>query len=69
MTGIALNVAVIQEGKILLTQREDFETWILPSGGVEEGESVAQAGILDKIDRTNHLAGRDRGGRQLSTEG
>ena len=38
MPGIAVNVAVIKDDKILLTQREDFETWILPGGGVDEGE-------------------------------
>ncbi|NTU57100.1 MAG: NUDIX domain-containing protein, partial [Anaerolineales bacterium] len=47
MPGLAVNVAVIHEGKILLTKREDFETWILPSGGVEEGESLAQAAIRE----------------------
>ena len=43
MPGIAVNVAVIREGKILLTKREDFEIWCLLSGGVEEGESLAEA--------------------------
>ena len=52
MPGIAVNVAVIHEGKILLTQREDFETWILPSGGVEEGESLAQAAIRETKEET-----------------
>lgn len=52
MAGIAVNVAVIHEGKILLTKREDFETWILPSGGVEEGESVAQAAIRETKEET-----------------
>ncbi|MBM3151422.1 MAG: NUDIX domain-containing protein [Chloroflexi bacterium] len=52
MTGIAVNVAVIHEGKILLTKREDFETWILPSGGVEDGESVAQAAIRETKEET-----------------
>ncbi len=33
MSEIGVNVAVIQDRKILLTQREDFETWILPGGG------------------------------------
>lgn len=52
MAGIAVNVAVIHNGKILLTQREDFETWILPSGGVEDGESVAQAAIRETKEET-----------------
>jgi ADP-ribose pyrophosphatase YjhB (NUDIX family) len=52
MPKLAVNVAVIQEGKILLTQREDFETWVLPSGGVEEGESLAQAAIRETKEET-----------------
>ena len=52
MPGIAVNVAVINGDKILLTQREDFETWILPSGGVEDGESVAQAAIRETKEET-----------------
>jgi len=47
MLGIAVNVVVLHQGKILLPQREDFETWILPSGGVDESESVAQAAIRE----------------------
>ncbi len=52
MVGLAVNVAVIYEGKILLTQRDDFETWILPSGGVEDGESLAQAAIRETKEET-----------------
>lgn len=52
MPGIAVNIAVIQDDKILLTQREDFETWILPSGGVEDGESVAQAALRETKEET-----------------
>ena len=52
MSRLAVNVAVINEGKILLTKREDFETWILPSGGVEEGESLAQAAIRETKEET-----------------
>jgi 8-oxo-dGTP diphosphatase len=47
MANVAVNVAVIYEGKILLTRREDFEVWCLPSGGVEEGESLAEAAIRE----------------------
>jgi len=52
MSALAVNVAVIHENKILLTQREDFETWILPSGGVEDGESLAQAAIRETKEET-----------------
>lgn len=52
MSGLAVNVAVIHEGKILLTQRDDLETWILPSGGVEDGESIARAAIRETKEET-----------------
>jgi ADP-ribose pyrophosphatase YjhB (NUDIX family) len=52
MPGLAVNVAVIHENKILLTKREDFETWILPSGGVEDDESIAQAAIRETKEET-----------------
>jgi ADP-ribose pyrophosphatase YjhB (NUDIX family) len=52
MPGLAVNVAVIHENKILLTKREDFETWIMPSGGVEDDESIAQAAIRETKEET-----------------
>ncbi|HSB00292.1 MAG TPA: NUDIX domain-containing protein [Anaerolineales bacterium] len=52
MPKLAVNIAVIHEGKILLTKREDFETWVLPSGGVEEGESLAQAALRETKEET-----------------
>jgi ADP-ribose pyrophosphatase YjhB (NUDIX family) len=52
MPGIAVNVAVLHERKILLTKREDFEVWCLPSGGVEEGESLAEAAIRETREET-----------------
>jgi ADP-ribose pyrophosphatase YjhB (NUDIX family) len=52
MFTVSVNVAVLQDGKILLTQREDFETWVLPSGRVEEGESLAQAAIREAKEET-----------------
>jgi len=52
MPALAVNVAVIHENKILLTKREDFETWILPSGGVEDGESLTQAAIRETKEET-----------------
>ncbi len=52
MSGLAVIVAVIENGKILLTKREDFEVWCLPGGGVEEGESLAEAGIREVKEET-----------------
>ena len=52
MPAITVNVAVIHESQILLTKRQDFEVWCLPSGGVEDGESVAQAALRETKEET-----------------
>jgi ADP-ribose pyrophosphatase YjhB (NUDIX family) len=52
MPGLAVIVAVINDGKVLLTKREDFEVWCLPGGGVEEGESLAEAGVREAHEET-----------------
>jgi ADP-ribose pyrophosphatase YjhB (NUDIX family) len=52
MPGLAVIVAVIEDGKVLLTKREDFEVWCLPGGGVEDGESLAEAGIREAKEET-----------------
>jgi ADP-ribose pyrophosphatase YjhB (NUDIX family) len=52
MPGLAVIVAVMDDGKVLLTKREDFEVWCLPGGGVEEGESLAEAGVREVKEET-----------------
>lgn len=52
MPVLAVIVAIIDNGKILLTKREDFEVWCLPGGGVEDGESVAEAGLREAKEET-----------------
>jgi ADP-ribose pyrophosphatase YjhB (NUDIX family) len=52
MPTIGVNVAILQDGKVLLTRREDFEVWCLPGGGVEDGESLAQAARREAREET-----------------
>ena len=49
---IGVNICIIQNGKILLTKREDFEVWCVPGGAVDENESVAQAAIREAFEET-----------------
>jgi 8-oxo-dGTP pyrophosphatase MutT (NUDIX family) len=44
----SVNVAVTsQAGEVLLIRRSDNENWALPGGGVEVGESLAQAAVRE----------------------
>ena len=52
MPALAAIVAVVDNGKVLLTKREDFEVWCLPGGGVEDGESLAEAAIREAKEET-----------------
>ncbi len=52
MPAITVNVAVLYNNQILLTKRDDFEVWCLPSGGVEDGESLAQAAMRETKEET-----------------
>ena len=40
---LGVNIAIIQDGKVLLTKRRDFEVWCLPGGEVDNGETLAEA--------------------------
>ncbi len=52
MPGLAVIVAIIEDGKILLTKREDFEVWCLPGGGVEDGETLAEGAVREAKEET-----------------
>ena len=49
---LAAGVAVIENDRILLTKREDFEVWCIPGGMVECGETVAQAAVRELSEET-----------------
>ena len=52
LSQLGVNIAIIRNGRILLTKREDFEVWCLPGGAVDQGESVAQAAIREAREET-----------------
>ena len=52
MPTLGVNVAIIQNREILLTKRRDFPVWCLPGGGVDDGESLAQAAIREAREET-----------------
>jgi 8-oxo-dGTP diphosphatase len=43
MAFVGCDGVVIQDGRLLLQQREDFRTWGLPGGGLEPGEYLPEA--------------------------
>lgn len=45
-------VVILDAGRVLLLQRADFRTWALPGGGVDAGESAAQAAIREVREET-----------------
>lgn len=49
---IGSTVAIIEDGKILLTLRSDFEVWCLPGGHTDEGESVAETAVREALEET-----------------
>jgi ADP-ribose pyrophosphatase YjhB (NUDIX family) len=49
---VGVNVAILRDGRVLLTKRKDFGVWCLPGGHVDTGESVAQAAIRGAAEET-----------------
>lgn len=49
---LGTSVAILEDNKILLTKREDFEVWCLPGGGVDPNETVPQAAIREAKEET-----------------
>ena len=52
MPSFGASAVVINSGKVLLIQREDFEVWGLPGGSVDPGESVAQTAVREVREET-----------------
>jgi len=49
---VGVNVAILKEGRVLLTRRKDFGVWCLPGGHVDQEESLAQAAVREAAEET-----------------
>jgi ADP-ribose pyrophosphatase YjhB (NUDIX family) len=52
MPFLGVNIAILRDDEILLTERSDFEVWCLPGGEVDPGESLAQAAVREAREET-----------------
>ena len=52
MISIGATAVIVQDNKVLLVKREDFEVWALPGGGVDEGESLAETAVREVYEET-----------------
>jgi 8-oxo-dGTP pyrophosphatase MutT (NUDIX family) len=52
MSELAVTVVVIDQGRVLLIQREDLKIWALPGGAIDPGESIVQAAIREVHEET-----------------
>ena len=57
---LGVNVAIITEGKVLLTKRRDFEVWCLPGGEVDAGESLVQAALREAHEEVGYTVQLER---------
>ncbi len=56
---IGASVAVMQDGKLLVTRRTDNGLWCIPGGGVDAGETWSEAAIREAFEETGLLVAID----------
>ena len=63
MPTLGVQIAILEGGEVLLIKRRDFQVWALPGGGVDDGESAAEAAVREAREETGieielrHLVG------------
>jgi ADP-ribose pyrophosphatase YjhB (NUDIX family) len=55
MSYLSVSAVVQRQAKVLLVKREDYEVWDLPGGGIDAGESAAQAVVRETLEETGLL--------------
>ncbi len=60
MPVLGVNVAILKDGKVLLTRRRDFEVWCLPGGEVDAGESLVQAAVREAREEVGYTVQLER---------
>ena len=54
-TRIACRGVILSEGKVLLVHEEALDKWLIPGGGLEEGETLAECCIREMAEETGIL--------------
>ena len=52
MPTLGVEIVIIEEGKVLLIKWRDFAVWALPGGGIDAGESAAEAAVREAQEET-----------------
>ena len=52
MSTIGVLAIILEKGRILLTQRDDFADWCLPGGAIEDAESLEEAAAREAFEET-----------------
>ena len=49
---IGVGIAIVKDGRILLTKRRDFPVWCIPGGHLSAGESIIEAAVREAKEET-----------------
>ncbi len=52
LPNVGVEVVIVDDGKVLLMRRQDFDVWGLPGGYIDPGESVAEAALREVQEET-----------------
>jgi len=56
----ACAVVLDDDGRVLLVKRKDFRLWVLPGGGLEDGETAEAAAVRETAEETGYQIAIER---------